>query len=1271
MHCSAAIGALVSVLLEFLVRSHIQFVSPHVQAPSAYLKINAMASIRKKLSMALGFNGEASPSLSKANSMDMSRGSIDSGYHSMIAKPKRGGQGGLSETATFIESGMESSPERSPRKLHKAISSTFSGAMQAFSNTVRSTTSYIYPTAGEPELPSNEWAECETPKKQSHRSSIMSSIRSRKQRFTPRSRDDKNESPELPKSPVPVTREKAPALDVEIPNPFFSYESLGESSTSRGLQLLAGVKLPAAAKNLWPGPTRMTVDQASGNDRRGTLDPASSMLDDPYIEQGDRLQHGLSFVTSVAEFALESPSPDSKKLHLSDDKGYPPEVESNADVSESDGLVPACLKYVAPRSPEARTSSPCRHKDHAAPHVHDTSSASPCQRTIPSRTSSPVPSGSKPSKSETLDGAAEKTASRHSLSRTSSHHSASLEDGLNALFPSDEDTMTSNSRSLYKRMPSDVYDADAESLESSMGSRAAWERHRADRERRYIEIIDMAPNTESDEEVGPELELKRSPSKKPVHYAEELVLGTINIEGSETTPRYPTGDLRYAVEAIERSAFPVGDLAYAVEAIERPSVTTFDPLETVFQQRPMLRLIDMIDEQGSLRVPDPQNLSPSRLDVPSSSPADLSPSQVGLPLSPEPSSVEIPAAPKYTMMTMKLTDEEVMAFGTGDPDDQSIDRFSCKSTDGSAHSSPEQQPRVAPEDASGTGLNAGGLLVPTYLSRSTMTAPLEEYAYEAGLEAAGISMPTNPSTMAQARPAMNNTYEGELKATSVFNPIFEETSHSTYPRQLETVSTLSKPQSRNGTPFEHSRKVSASSDDTDDSCAITRHGPLCNAPPPFPSLHVRSEPARHISCAIDGSATYGDEQIRIIGPANGVVNPSLPSPIDDPGDKPDEAGSKLSPSKTLEGLMSPNNYAQVTWLERHDLQSSSPGSTSKMQSPCDSNTPQEMFNAAKLPSFVSPSLAASKKARRKQKKSSSGTGTVPFAELTLSPKNIILEPDFSPTKREMNWTSALDKSQTALGESARILEGSVQKPSPNRQLGGKNRRGRDQTSLKEFTKIVGDSVRWLDPSSKSKSSRQTLGGKGQGAAAMSATSSPPRMKIIQDRDKSVSDETHEDAGNAEDSKPRLQPEFSIKHFDSMSHDPPLDANQSIGSTSYAGYELDSVVQTSPSIYCRHERGDDLQQDSDKKAAQFASDDETIGKDSESDKDASRASGQKKNDKSLLKAEKKFAAMQRELERKSDRACSRLVGKLKSGALGGDHVREGEPAHKEGRPPWRP
>ena len=1193
-----------------------------------------MASIRKKLSTVFGLSHEGSSSTSKVNSMDVSRGSSDSGYHSMIAKSSRRSQDALGQETTFINSGMESSPERSPRKLHKAISSTFSGALQAFSNTVRSTTSYIYPSAGEPELPSSEWAECETPKKESRRSSLMSSIRSRKRRGTSRPVEVDFEFKEPRQSPVPVTQDKAPAIDVEIPNASISSGLLGKRSISTGSQLLAGVKLPARPKKLWPGPTRLTVDQASNKDGRESLHSVPSKVDDPYVEEGGKFQDGFFFSNAESEFDLESPSPNTNKRHLGDDKGYFSEAESSNDISKSDGLPSAFLKDVAPVSTDVKASSLCCSKDPAASHVHVASSASPCQRTISSRMSSSVSSGSGFSKVETSHSTAELTASLQPLNRTSSHECASLADDLSALFPSFDAAMTSKARSLYKRRSPDVYDADAESLESNMGSRAAWERHRAERERRYMEIIDMAPSTESDEDTGPELELKRSPSKKPVHYAEEMFQGNSNSSESKSTRRYPTGDLRFAVEAIER-----------------PFVTTFDPLETVFQQRPMLCLSDTIDEQEISRVSDHWDISPSRVENSSTPPADLSPSRVELPSFPESSPLESPAVPKHRLM-IKLADGELTTSEAGNLDGQNICYVSTGFTDVSENSSPGHQSHTAQGDA----YEAGGLLVPSYL-RS-----VGEDAYEAGLRAAGIDMPMCASDVVETRPTMDSTQEGDSKVTSHFTPISKQITRGTYREQLEAGSPLPKPRPRNGTPFEHSRTVSFFSDDTDDSCAITTNSPSCNVPPPFPSLHVRSEPARRSPSALDILATHGDEQIRIAGPANAGIKASLPSPFDGSGDQIDEAGSRLFSPLTLEGANSPDTYAQVTWLEQLELQSPSPGTTSSIQSPIN-NTLQETFSVPELPSLVSPSHALSRKARRKQKKSSSGIGKVPPPDLTTNPKNIVLQPDVSPCKPELSKNSVLGRTKTPPSESARIAQASNNKPSLDGQLIGKKGRVRDQTSLEGFTESFGGCVRWLDPSSGSKSSKRSPSGKGQAATTLPVTPSPPRTTMPRAKGKALAGKTRGNVKGADkDSKSHFDPDSRLENCDSVSDNNPLYANRRSDTSSHAGHELDSIFREDASVSFSYGLDADFQHDSDKTAIDLAGGEETIGNDSGSDKDATHAPGQKKT----LRLKK--GKPPREVEH-----CARspfLLGK-KSGSLGDDHNRQDESAHKEGKRPWRP
>ena len=1191
-----------------------------------------MASLRKKLSMALGLNSEASSSASKNSSMHRKKNSIDSGYHSMVAKPECGNPDSDSQAASFVTSDTASSPEHTPRKLHKAISSTFSGAMHAFSNTVRATTSYIYPTTSEPELPSSEWAECETPKKESRQSSVMSSLRSRKRRFTPRASSTRIEFLERQPSPVPRTPDESPALDVEIPNPSLNYEHLGKVSVSSGSQLLAGVKLPPAAKNLWPGPTRLTFEQISVDNRRRIPHDLLSEIDDPYVEQKDTLQHDL-FVASSSQFDLELTPTESNKRYMSDDKGYLSEAESNAETSGADEVSPAILKNVALGSPESRTSLPSHHKKPAASHIHGASLASPYENTISSRPSASL--GLEPSKPENLDGTAEKTASLEPPNRRFIRQSSSLEEeSLNALSPEQRPAITSKSKLLSRQLTSDVYDADVETLESSMGSRAVWECNRADRDRRYKQIFHTAPDTESDNESSLELELKRSPSREPVHYAEGPVQSKAIVEGSQPASVYPTGDLRYAVEAIERRAFPVddsacaikaakkpalpkGDLAYAVEAIDRPSITTFEPLETVYQQRPMLRLSDTVDEPESL-----------------------------------------PRALKSTVTTKRLTDEEQMTLGAENVEGKSIRQRSSESADVPANSSLKDQSHTVSEDFYEAGTKTESLSVPTYIS---LSSPVGGDAHLASLRAAHTFKPIYCPDAVQKYLVEDKGNKDDINAVFDCPPIPRETSRSTYSEKLEAGSTLQKRGSPNGTPFEHRRTVTGWTDSTDDSAATTPDSLPFRAPPPFPSLLVQSEPACCIPNTLDAIAIHGHDKIPVSGPANAGIIPSLPSPFDYPDEQTNKAGLQSSSPIASEGANPPEECAQATSSEHCDLQGPSPGSTSSIQARSNRNTPKRTFNAAQLPSFGSPSPIASRKTRRKQRKSSNRTTNSTCQDS---------EPNFSLPEIEPNTNSACSRKSTSSCGSVTLAQGSARKPSPYHSTGKKYHQTSDQLSLEELAEIAQDAVRLSHSTLQSRSSTKTFCGEGKDPAT--STSSPPRMKLPRITSVTSSNEIRDHVERAFNIlESRHEPKtFSINCSDSTNNGLSLHASGGLDGASFASHELDSVVQEKSPDYSYQHSNDNLQQEGDRKAKNCASEDGTIGRDRKAHMDAPRTPHQKKSSKPPPEAAK-MSSVQRELEKRSDRACSRLAGKLKNDALADAQVHEDKPTHKDGRPPWRP
>ena len=342
-----------------------------------------------------------------------------------------------------------------------------------------------------------------------------------------------------------------------------------------------------------------------------------------------------------------------------------------------------------------------------------------------------------------------------------------------------------------------------------------------------------------------------------------------------------------------------------------------------------------------------------------------------------------------------------------------------------------------------------------------------------------------------------------------------------------------------------------------------------------------------------------------------------------------------------EGANSPETCAQATSLEQYDLQGPSPGTESSIRTRSNSNTPKKTFNAAQLPSFGSPSPIASKKARRKQRKSSNRT---------TNSEGQHSEPDFSLHKLEPKKNSCVGRMPMSRCGSVTLAQASAQKPDPNHLTGKKYEQTRDQPSLEELSEFSQDTVRWSHFILKSKPSEKNPCGKGEDPATL--TPSPPRIELPRATGAISSDELCDHAErDIKTSESRHEPKLSIKH-------------------SRASHELNSVFQGESPDYSHQHLNHDLQQEDNGKVGNCASGDDTIGRDRESYNDAPRTPLQKKSGKPPPEAAKNFS-MQRELEKRSDRPCSRLAGKLKNGALADVHAHEHSSTHKDGRPPWRP
>ena len=113
----------------------------------------------------------------------------------------------------------------------------------------------------------------------------------------------------------------------------------------------------------------------------------------------------------------------------------------------------------------------------------------------------------------------------------------------------------------------------------SMGSRSAMNRARADRENRYLALLDQDPETASDTETDPDLNLVPSPARTSRYSSHKPT--AVSPDDSSLGLDRTTNEFRFAVEAIERTSGIVydrsdDDFHFAVEAIERTSGTVYD-----------------------------------------------------------------------------------------------------------------------------------------------------------------------------------------------------------------------------------------------------------------------------------------------------------------------------------------------------------------------------------------------------------------------------------------------------------------------------------------------------------------------------------------------------------------------------------------------------------------------------------------------------------------------------------------------------------------------
>ncbi|KAG8530027.1 uncharacterized protein KY384_005509 [Bacidia gigantensis] len=372
-----------------------------------------------------------------------------------------------------------------------------------------------------------------------------------------------------PVTPSRIVQKEAPTLDVAIPDNSFCERS--------GFDLAAGVCGLNDPPTLFLAPSLEKIvenhcrgKQASSSQKSSL--PAALALEDPYVDdapksQQDTIKSGISWTYTPRP--IDFPG--------EDNEGYVTDVESNTQdhqSKESSGSTSFMIGY-----PE------------------QFSQLSPCKSLGKQKSSSPEP----------LDlGKNKRLPARFPLRKR-----LSMKKSLSRLHTVIASSL-STSKAGINHSPSGEHDdstdiSDLSPLAPSMGSREQLIQARQERDKKYTHAMMDTTSTESDDESKQGLELARASCAKSQQPAEPG-----HLDQAEVLVNRPffTGDLRYAVEAIERA-----------NADEMESVDTFrDSFDTIKEFDANMKII-----QPSVPSPAPAPLMLSTRDLPVSSPPDYSP----------------------------------------------------------------------------------------------------------------------------------------------------------------------------------------------------------------------------------------------------------------------------------------------------------------------------------------------------------------------------------------------------------------------------------------------------------------------------------------------------------------------------------------------------------------------------------------------------------------------------------------------------------------------
>ena len=644
------------------------------------------------------------------------RQSVDSGcsalsglesQSSQSTQLTRSSRSNVSSRSTISE---PDSPSKSTLGLNHKMSSVFS----YFSETIRSTTSIFHPleagiAPSEPaelESPKKDkrhrssisavfrpsevqtlpykTTELETPKKHRRYSSVISSVRSRTSLSTPRARENQKCALSSPTSSVRTSQEQPPKLDVKIPNSFLSDERsrstvATERSPTESLSKVYSEHPREATATCVRTPLRELCNSPPGMDGGfETDDDFLSRVNSAYCDHVIAATH-------------------SKQSMLGNNRHSLPD-ESNARIKASHEVLSAMLDNATPGSAgaepiplsllELTPEFPLAAREDLEPGFESA-------RDDLTLAHSPVPLPPDSSDlSPPRDDLPQTVASQDAYSLLITRHRQSCSDARFSL----EDI------NLCDRLLSpSAYEADVSSCGTSpehpsMGDRAAIAQRRADREKRYLETTLEGPDTESDDNSQSALELTRIPAARDSSQRGSETMRNNPANANDFNwpmdPPPATRDNSGVIDAVDfglggelpaakspmldRSLIPRGNLRYAVEAIERAPGDSIDLAD-------LPCAVEAIERTPGYMLPAPTE-NTLEVERPASSSIARS----------------VPSAPTYTMMPMCVAADDVVTLKPKRSDDKGF--LAMSSTDSSTDARLESSsPGLLSENALKTG----------------------------------------------------------------------------------------------------------------------------------------------------------------------------------------------------------------------------------------------------------------------------------------------------------------------------------------------------------------------------------------------------------------------------------------------------------------------------------------------------------------------------------------------------------------------------------------